>query len=232
MTNIIRCFISQYKVSFISNPMSYFSIRGECYSHKISYASSVIEIHELLRNLASCTWTMPASYLSRSQSVGHTLTRIWRHQRIAQYCGKQFYRSLNWLLDMLPSAATSHGLEHRATWWGDWQQPQNPSQWRHIPDSKVHVANMGPTWVLSAPDGPHVGPMNFAIRDGCHGVSRHRQRHRLLVQHLCRITTKNTSKLRITGPVSLRWRHNGHDCVSNHQPHNCLLSPLFGRRSK
>ena len=32
------------------------------------------------------------------------------------------------------------------------------------PDSKVHGANMGPTWVLSAPDGPHVGPMNFAIR--------------------------------------------------------------------
>ena len=24
---------------------------------------------------------------------------------------------------------------------------------------------MGPTWVLSAPDGPHVGPMNFAIRE-------------------------------------------------------------------
>ena len=35
-----------------------------------------------------------------------------------------------------------------------------------IPDSKVHEANMGPTWVLSAPDGPHVGPMNFAIWDG------------------------------------------------------------------
>ena len=26
------------------------------------------------------------------------------------------------------------------------------------PDSKVHGANMGHTWVLSAPDGPHVGP--------------------------------------------------------------------------
>ena len=24
---------------------------------------------------------------------------------------------------------------------------------------------MGPTWVLSVPDGPHVGPMNLAIRD-------------------------------------------------------------------
>ena len=32
-------------------------------------------------------------------------------------------------------------------------------------DSKVHGAHMGPTWVLSAPDGPHVGPMNLAIRD-------------------------------------------------------------------
>ena len=30
-------------------------------------------------------------------------------------------------------------------------------------DSKVHGANMGPTWVLSAPDGPHIGPMNFVI---------------------------------------------------------------------
>ena len=29
---------------------------------------------------------------------------------------------------------------------------------------KVHGANMGPTWVLSSPDGPHVGPMNLAIR--------------------------------------------------------------------
>ena len=33
------------------------------------------------------------------------------------------------------------------------------------PDSKVHEANMGPTWVLSAPDGPHAGPMNLAIRE-------------------------------------------------------------------
>ena len=32
------------------------------------------------------------------------------------------------------------------------------------PDSKVHGANMGPTWVLSAPYGPHVDPMNFAGR--------------------------------------------------------------------
>ena len=33
-----------------------------------------------------------------------------------------------------------------------------------VPDSKVHVANIGPTWVLSSPDRPHDGPMNLAIR--------------------------------------------------------------------
>ena len=33
-----------------------------------------------------------------------------------------------------------------------------------FPDSKVHGANMGPTWVLSAPDGPQIVPMNIAIR--------------------------------------------------------------------
>ena len=31
---------------------------------------------------------------------------------------------------------------------------------------------------------------------------------------------------------SLRWRHNERDSVSNHQPHDCLLSRLFRRRSK
>ena len=30
----------------------------------------------------------------------------------------------------------------------------------------------------------------------------------------------------------LRWRHNGRDIVSNHQPHDCLLNRLFRRRSK
>ena len=28
----------------------------------------------------------------------------------------------------------------------------------NVPDSKIHGANMGPTWVLSAPDGPMLAP--------------------------------------------------------------------------
>ena len=31
---------------------------------------------------------------------------------------------------------------------------------------------------------------------------------------------------------TLIWRHNEHDGVSNHQPYDCLLNSLFGRRSK
>ena len=32
--------------------------------------------------------------------------------------------------------------------------------------------------------------------------------------------------------LTLWWRHNGRDSVSNHQPHDCLLKRLFRRRSK
>ena len=32
--------------------------------------------------------------------------------------------------------------------------------------------------------------------------------------------------------LSLQWRHNGHDSVSNHQPHDCLLNRLFRCGSK
>ena len=32
--------------------------------------------------------------------------------------------------------------------------------------------------------------------------------------------------------ITLQWRHNGRDGVSNHQPPNSLLNRLFGRRSK
>ena len=32
--------------------------------------------------------------------------------------------------------------------------------------------------------------------------------------------------------LPLQWRQNGHDSVSNHQPHDCLLNRLFRLRSK
>ena len=52
----------------------------------------------------------------------------------------------------------------------DWQHVKYPgitrASWttKDCPDNKVHVAHMGPTWVLSAPGRHRVGPMNFVIR--------------------------------------------------------------------
>ena len=40
----------------------------------------------------------------------------------------------------------------------------NLANWNVNLHSTVHEAYMGPTWVLSAPDGPHVGPINLAMR--------------------------------------------------------------------
>ena len=58
-------------------------------------------------------------------------------------------------------------LQHTDTGLSDFCTPatQVESASRHIPDSKVHGANMGPPWVLSASDGPHVDPMNLAVGD-------------------------------------------------------------------
>ena len=36
----------------------------------------------------------------------------------------------------------------------------------------------------------------------------------------------------ISGQYTLQWRHNGRDSISNHQPHDCFLNPLFRHRSK
>ena len=48
----------------------------------------------------------------------------------------------------------------------EWSQQncEHETFWYRIsPDSKVHRAYMGRTWVLSAPGGPHVGLMNLGI---------------------------------------------------------------------
>ena len=42
----------------------------------------------------------------------------------------------------------------------------HPHCWT-IPDNKFHGANMGPTLVLSAPAGPHVGPLALLSEMGC-----------------------------------------------------------------
>ena len=76
-----------------------------------------------------------------------------------------------------------------------------------IPDSKVHVAMMGPTWVLSAPDGPHVGSMNLAIR--------------VYVRKIY----KNNFQLLISGDIHLYWRRTLFLICVRHRIVGCWMRP-------
>ena len=59
------------------------------------------------------------------------------------------------------------------------------------------------------------------------------KRHRLQCSHEAYFVTHIQCKIHWGDYSSaLRWRHNGRDSVSNHQPHDCLLNRLFRRRPK
>ena len=68
--------------------------------------------------------------------------------------------------------------------------------------SKVHETNTGPTWVLSAPGGPHIGPMNLAIRDAFPG---HDVTMLVVRQSLVHCYTYSTSKRSCTRFTFLLW---------------------------
>ena len=74
-------------------------------------------------------------------------------------CG--YYRVTYWYLCLL-AAIFKWVNSTSSTWITISRCPM--IQCQAYPESKVHVANMGPTWVLSDPDGSHIGPMNLAIR--------------------------------------------------------------------
>ena len=64
----------------------------------------------------------------------------------------------------LNSFIASYKHMHMSVWtWSSLAHKKGYCPLHTYPDRKVHGANMGPTWVLSAPDGPHVVPINFAI---------------------------------------------------------------------
>ena len=57
----------------------------------------------------------------------------------------------------------------------------------------------------------------------------HSLKHRSIFASISQVT--NASPVRRQA-ITLRWRHNDHAGVSNHQPHGCLLNRLFRRKSK
>ena len=101
------------------------------------------------------------------------------------------------------------------------------SRWVGNPDSKCCVANMGPTWVLAAPGGPHFGPMNVAIRKATAQnrqsitISRHRNPSSLLVH------TQWISGTSIT----MVFRHQTHyGNITDSKVHGANMGPIWGRQ--
>ena len=72
---------------------------------------------------------------------------------------------------------------------------------KQVPDSKVHGANIGPTWGQQDPGGPHVGPMNLAISVD--------------------IQNKSCQQL----PGNGQWRKNTSDHAGSHQQSGCFSEP-------
>ena len=53
-----------------------------------------------------------------------------------------------------------------------------------------------------------------------------------ILTHIAATQTVVCTKVRGGFPSPLQWRHNERGCVSNRQPHDCLLNRLFRYRSK
>ena len=58
---------------------------------------------------------------------------------------------------MLSSASKWNGIY----FWEEEYYDYDRGLWLKVPGSKVHGAYMGPTWLLSTPDVPYVGPMDL-----------------------------------------------------------------------
>ena len=54
----------------------------------------------------------------------------------------------------------------------------------------------------------------------------------VFVRHRIALSTKYCKVFSTKLCITLQWHHNGRDCVSNHQPHHCLLNRLVRRTSK
>ena len=69
-------------------------------------------------------------------------------------------------------------------------------------------------------DNRHIPQISQCIRQKSHNAPFCYRTVHILQNMCCYIT------------FPLHWRHNGHDSVSNHQLHDCLLNRLFRHRSK
>ena len=139
----------------------------------LTFSSSIS--YGLIENVLSSTLTYVLAYILYQICVRHFLSHsFWNHFKVCFHYhifqgygfDLQYWFTYPYQLPQVPFNQFFDDSSFHAT---EWQRYFRLSvAWRFlnysILDSKIHGDNMGPTWVLSAPDGPHVGPMNLAIR--------------------------------------------------------------------
>ena len=110
----------------------------------------------------------------------------------------------------IPHALSSSCYRWRFTWR------------RHIPCAISYVIQYIPEISIDGPPRAEWWSMEYILA-GLRNISlTHSPLDKILLE-----LVQNDSPY---GKCSLRWRHNGHDSVSNHQPHDCLLNRIFRRR--
>ena len=94
-----------------------------------------------------------------------TVLDINPNNPIEEYCyNREIIRMQNRLVNIYWHAIFPSIISYSKTYLCLLVIIENLTHWDLVtPDNKVHGANMGPTLVLSTPDGPHVGPMKLAI---------------------------------------------------------------------
>ena len=91
------------------------------------------------------------------------------------------------------------------------------------PGNQTKVAFDRKITPLSHVSLPYPHPRNVTV---CSQYVHRSVTRRPLRRWYCRYSLGNMAQ------ITLQWRHNGNDSVSNHQPHDCLLNCLFRRRWK
>ena len=101
--------------------------------------------------------TFPLLWLSKSDIS----TMCWQWSNVPSVVTRGY---LSIMQQGLSNEGQSPTYDKSSTFDTQWAVEKEKNTMVNYPDNKVHGANMGPTWALSAPGGPHIGPMNLAIR--------------------------------------------------------------------
>ena len=105
---------------------------------------------------------------------------------------------------------------------------------KRYPDSKIHGANMGPTWVLSALGGPHVGPINLDIRVTNEGNQLTKPHHNASLTRVAGVITvflcvKAVARFTVTPPEFKLYTLSGFGAVAPLLPRLAFTPFVRGR---